>query len=238
MGKNDLTILGFILYSLLPGGPLLSRILDLDGSVDHAWLLFPLFMMFPFSIIPMFFTYFKWIKNGPGGSPYDWFMLIPMILKFALTSILPNYIESEMTLNILTEVLIIISIAFVKIIRTYEECTKLKKDNSITFNKIRTAINNSIYLGAITNIFYIMYKMLVFIPGIGQILMIINFLFGSYIDAAIWQIGFVLTYIIINMFDQGNINRFCDMSSYTRLDGFRIFFSLVLYLVSYISSYV
>ena len=75
----------FIL-TIIPLGQLYARIFYLKGSLDSKWALFPLFMIPPLQFIPIMMMKLKLIKKGKGGQPYDYFMLIPIILKFVLTS--------------------------------------------------------------------------------------------------------------------------------------------------------
>ena len=69
--KLELSIFKILLYIFIPFGPLYARIVDLNGSLDHAWTMFPVFNVFPLSIIPVLMIAFGAIKNGNGSKPYD-----------------------------------------------------------------------------------------------------------------------------------------------------------------------
>ena len=61
--SEKISLIKAILIAVIPLGQLWARIFWLDGSLDKAWLLFPLFLIFPFSILPSLTMYFGFVKK-------------------------------------------------------------------------------------------------------------------------------------------------------------------------------
>jgi hypothetical protein len=59
-------------------GQIIGRIIYLNGSLDKPWLL--LFGIPPLTLIPALFMIFGLIKKGKGGKPWDYYILIPIII--------------------------------------------------------------------------------------------------------------------------------------------------------------
>ena len=95
--KLELSIFKILLYIFIPFGPLYARIVDLNGSLDHAWTMFPVFNVFPLSIIPVLMIAFGAIKKGNGSKPYDIFMVIPIIIRIIFILII-NWMMPEYTI--------------------------------------------------------------------------------------------------------------------------------------------
>lgn len=83
------------LIGLIPGAQLYARVEMLDGSLDHPWLLIPIFFIPPFSLIFAIMMKLGYINKGQGGKPYDWFMFIPVAIKFIIALILASLFDKE-----------------------------------------------------------------------------------------------------------------------------------------------
>ena len=73
------------IFSFIPMGQLWARVFLKKGSLDKWWLLLiqqihPLFMLPPFSTIPLILMKYNWIKDGEGGTPIGFELLLPITL--------------------------------------------------------------------------------------------------------------------------------------------------------------
>lgn len=209
---TNISILGLILYSLIPGGQLWCRIFDLDGSLEHAWLLFPLFMIFPFSIIPMLLIYFNIVKKGKGSKPIDFYLIFPIVTKIGLSIMLPRMIENTSMVYWLTQLGTLGMITLVKIIRSYGSCSEEKKETSLTLGKITQAMSDSIFESGLAGLFYSVISLVKIVPPIGLIIMLIDTLFGDTVNLVFWCVGYMFYYVINNMFNQYDMTSFCNPS--------------------------
>jgi hypothetical protein len=81
------------IYSLIPFGHYIYRLMYLKGSADHLWTFFPYGMVFPLSLVPMFMIYFGAIKQGKVENIFEVFnytMLIPIIWRIIGQHVLMN----------------------------------------------------------------------------------------------------------------------------------------------------
>jgi hypothetical protein len=245
---NDRISLFYALMTMLPFGQLWARIFWLDGSLDKLWLLFPVpFFAPPFSIIPALAMYFGFIKKGQGGPTYDKFMLIPIIFKFILASLVPmfltyinkteyeyddedeydEYDEDEEEGPSETKIFLYIFIFQIfigmipNLIRTYKLCPNLK------FSSFTKAFIDSTMSNGIGEILPFVLKWIPFtgIPLriISSVLSVIGLFIGLDLDEqflnVLWAICFSLGYIIINMLNGTNINKYCNIDLLGRDSG-------------------
>ena len=93
---SSISIGNTFIYSLIPFGHYIYRIMSLKGSTDHMWTFFPLFNIFPFSLIPMFMIYFDAIKKGKIENIFEVFnyaMVIPIMWRILGQVLMNNYFE-------------------------------------------------------------------------------------------------------------------------------------------------
>ena len=240
--KMELSILKIILYIFIPFGPLYARIVDLNGTLDHPWTMFPVFNVFPFSIIPVLMIAFGAIKKGNGSKPYDIFMIIPIVCRIIFILIINWMMPDYTTLKSLIVLFIsIISIMIPNIIRRYENCKdRPDKDNnsySILNGKqwYRTFVDSYFELG-FSEIFIIMINFVPFV-GIGfKILSMLPFV-GGFLDNILWLFGFISGYVIINMYNQANMDDMCYPEVFnTSNEIARLIMGFVFFVLSYIVS--
>jgi hypothetical protein len=211
MANLSITLLGVLFMIFVPLGQLWARILWLDGSLDKSWMLLPFFWIPPLSAVPAFAAYFNYIKPGSGGEPpYDWYMLIPIIAKLLLgffaSSLIENYGVSALLLQLgLT--------SLPHILRTLRGC----KEKSFAFTGIhflKAFIDGSIENG----IADILSTVLQFVPFFGLFLSILKMIpvLGNITNEFIWILGYVASYVIINMVNQSvNFNKqICNLKSF------------------------
>lgn len=215
MANLPITWLGVLFMILVPLSQLWARIFWLDGSLDHAWMLLPFFMFPPLSAVPAFAAYWGYIRPGSGGEPpYDWYMLIPMIAKLLIGFFAAGLIENYgMSVSFFLLLLRLVLTALPHIFRTLRGC----KEKSFAFTGIhflKAFIDGSIENG----IADILPTILQFIPFVGSFLSILEIIpvIGEMTNELIWIIGYVVTYVILNMVNQASSfkNQICNLKSF------------------------
>jgi hypothetical protein len=203
---NKISWLQVLLYSFIPFGQLIVRIFYLNGSLDKLWLMFPMLLFFPFSLIPMLLIKFGFVQDGKGSDPIDKIMLLPLIARIVALFVLNKIGINTPIMFILINLLINLSTIFIaNISRRYYNCEK----EGITTDSIGKAIIDSTIAYAISELSPIIISHLPFIGIVYKVLEaftsnknIINGIFSN--------MGFAISYILINMFNQDNINQFCS----------------------------
>ena len=246
---------------MIPFGQLWARVFWLDGSLDKAWLLFPLpFFAPPFSIIPALAIYFGYINKGQGGPTYDKFMLIPIIFKFILASLVPiflksfynnseyydededEYYENEEEGPSETKIFLYIFIFQIfigmipNLIRTSKLCPNLK------FSSFIKAFFDSAMSNGIGEILPFVLKWIPFtgfpLKIISGVLTVIGLIIGIDLDEqfsnVLWSICFSLGYIMVNMFNGTNLNKYCNIDFLGKDSGDMYGLVIVLFITLFI----
>ena len=155
-------------------------------------------MIPPLQFILIMMMKLKLIKKGKGGQPYDYFMLIPIILKFAVGFILSG-IESP-SYQILDVIIETISIMVPFLIRATSNCGQL------TFESLFNSFANTTTLQVVIILFNIVIK---FIPIVGIFFRITKKIpvVGKILP---WIICYSAGYIILNMINGNDLKKYCD----------------------------
>ena len=203
---NRLSWMQVLIMGLIPLGQLWARIFTFKGSLDKWWLMFPLLLFPPFSFIPLIMMKFGMISDGKGSNPVDKIMLLPIIAKFIIPFILPFVVddeEHEFLFSLVSFVLQLLTIMIANLTRRYTNC------DNITVDSIgKSGIDSVIAYGmADITVFAIG-----FLPFIGIAISVLEMIpiIGDFVDDIIWSLGFAATYIIINMFNQDNMQKYCS----------------------------
>ena len=197
LDTKDVIILG-----LLPLGQLWARIFKYNGSLDHKWAMLPFFMIPPLQFIPIFMMKFGMFKKGKGGKPYDWAMLIPIIARV----LIPMFAERfDFPIWIIVDIVLsLLAIAIPYFIRTSKLCKEFNKDNlmnTITQTVItQGAVNLFTFLVGFVPIVGLMFTLIEMIPYVGPVLP--------------WSIGYITTYIVINMINGDQQKLLCTKNRY------------------------
>jgi hypothetical protein len=179
-------------------------------------MLLPFFWIPPLSAIPAFGAYWGYIKPGSGGEPpYDWYMLIPIVAKLVLGFFASSLIEDYGI--IVSFLLLLLQLGLTSlphVFRTLRGC----KEKSFTFtamNFLKAFIDGSIENG-IADIFP---TVLQFIPFVGTFLGILEMIpiIGDMSNELIWIIGYVASYVILNMVNQASSfnKQICNLKSFS-----------------------
>jgi hypothetical protein len=210
-GPTKLTFLQVLILGLVPLGQLWARIFYFNGSLDKWWLMFPIFLIPPFSFIPLLLMKFGFVADGKGSNPLDYWMILPIIAKFIIPFIMPYIIDedSEMLTSIVSLVLQLLTIMSVNLIRRYNNCVPPYAPNKITGDSIgKAAIDSTIAFG----IGEISAFVIPWLPFVGIVITVLELIpvLGEFVDTILWTLGFVASYVLINMFNQDDMNKFCS----------------------------
>jgi len=198
-----------IIYGLIPMGQLYVRIVKFNGSLDKKWLLFPLFTFPPFQFISTLMMKFGKLKKGKGGKPYDWFMLLPIIIKIILSYVLESF---DLTLYLIIDICVsILAILIPSYLRIPSLCKEYNKNNIIN------TIVQGITIEATSNIFSLAIG---FIPIIGILISSLELIpvIGSSIP---WILSYSTLYLVMNMINTD------DSKSYCLTNKYKLFMSII-----------
>ena len=203
---DKISWLQVILFSLLPFGQLLARALYLKGSIDKLWLMLPMLQLPPFSIISMLLIKFGFVQDGKGTDPIDKIMWLPLIARIVTLFVLNSMeIDSPLIFILINLLINLLTNIIANITRRYYNCIA----EGITIDSIGKAIIDSTIAYAISEATPIVIS---FIPYIGAAYQLLGSLTGSenITDGLFSNMGFAVAYILINMFNQDDINDFCS----------------------------
>lgn len=223
----SLEILFLFLYILCPCGQLAARVYSYDGTLEHPWFFFPLFMLFPFQTIPVLLMHFGYIKKGKGGKVIDYYMLIPIITRIIVELAkygIINYMITDpasylpIIIIIFGELIMTISIMIAKYFHTDSSCNTAKIPLKADFFAILcdSLFQNGIPF-IISPMLNIVLRGLQYIPGAALIVMPMQIITSTKIFKKIcWFLGYMFIYVIQNMFDHSDLSSLCNnISSYT-----------------------
>ena len=206
-GPTKLTFIQVLILGLFPLGQLWARIFYFNGSLDKWWLMFPMFLIPPFSFVPLLLMKFGFVADGKGTNPLDYWMLLPIIAKFIIPFIMPFIIDedSETLTTIVTMVLQLLCIMTANLARRHMNCNQ----QGITVDSVGKATIDSTIAFGVGDISSFIIPWLPFVGTVISVLEMIP-LIGDFVDSILWTIGFVGAYVLINMFNQDNLVKFCS----------------------------
>lgn len=221
----------------MPFGQLYARLHDFNGSLDKWYLLFPIFLTPPFSIIPILLMAFGFVAKGKGASPYDHTMWIPIVSRFFIAVLCHYFIKNSILSSVIIILVEIITIMIPNLYRRNKECQLVQSADKQPFTldgkQIFKTIANSIFeLG----FGYFVALLFNFIPFVGIVFKIITVIpvIGKFVNDIIW---FAAGYIIINMIDQQDMKNLCyPPTAGTTIDFFKIMFGIVFMIIGSIFS--
>jgi hypothetical protein len=207
---NKISWLQVFLFSFIPIGQLLVRIFYLNGSLDKLWLMFPILLMPPFSFIPLILIKLGFVQDGKGSDPIDKIMILPLIARIITLIVLNKLDMYSSGMFILINLLInIFTIFIANMTRRYYNCDA----EGVTFDSFGKAIIDSTIAYAASEATPILITK---IPFVGIFISGIKFILGLFtknaniIDGIFSNMGFAISYIFINMFNQDDLNKFCN----------------------------
>jgi hypothetical protein len=225
----------------------------MNGSLDYMWTMIPIFMIFPFSLVPLLLMKFDYIKEGVGASPVDWYMIIPTIVRILLAYIIPFFIKNRTIQTIIFFTISFISIFITNILHRQKTCSLSNKDSSkektldITFENIFKIFINSLYQILYVDFGKIILDMIINFPlikltnpiglAITFVLPIIKntpvykLLFKPLVKNLLWVIIYMMSYIVSNMMNNNtSLEKYC-------MDKISFLFIIIFIIIKIISFY-
>jgi hypothetical protein len=202
--KVKISWVDVFIYSLLPWGQLFARIKFLNGSLDKWYLLF--LQIPPISFIPMIMMKYGVIKAGKTQNPIDYAIILPVIAKLTFPILLPLLIDEEdspFSFQTILTILYIVVLFGVNMYRRHKTC------KSITIKSPGKALIDSIIMDGISRILPFIMD---YLPGIGSILSIFKTMpaVEPVMDNIMSAMSVAAGYILVNIINQGSINKFCS----------------------------
>ena len=195
-----------LIHALIPFGPMKLRVVDLNGSADHMWTLFPIFQIPPFSLIPTMMMKLGNIRRGRlKGKPYDGFVVLAVVLRL-LSNILIDKLD-EPWASIFNVLINLLAVMLPFIIRIYSPLCNLCKSNlDQGFDVIIKILSSSAVMMAVIEALTIG---LSYVPLIGTVPSLIEAIpiIGPLILYAIY---FLPLYIFNNIRRENNLSKFCN----------------------------
>lgn len=192
-----------------PLAQLIIRIFYLNGSVDKIWLM--ILSLFPFSIAPAVMMYLGDVADGQGGTPYDWYISIPVGLSM-IGSFVADKLEDN-GYNILFQMLARMLIPVIGgttafYIRDTQSCNNWQtahpnvpvQQNSMIIKAFSNAIIAQGFAGLLNSIIY-------YIPIIGMVFTVLAYI--PFMEYFILAVIYSIMYILINMFDNQDEVSYC-----------------------------
>ena len=203
--SGQLSTSEFMISLFIPLSQLYFRLVKLDGSLDKPWLLFPLLLIFPCSLLPTLYLNWGYVEKGQGGKPYDNWMYIPIIF-YVLMNMMLNSIRMPGMMELLIKLIgLMLAIMIPFYMREKNNCTEMKFDNIMN-----TVSNSSLVLGVSLMCLPIM-SVVSYLPVIGIPMSLLAMIRMIPIigEASMWGIWYLPTYMITNVFNGQNINEYC-----------------------------
>jgi hypothetical protein len=204
--KVEMSVFEVILYILVPfAGQPIMRIHKFGGSLDKPYLLFPLLLIPPFSILPTLLAYFGFLDKIEGSNPLDVYIIIPTIIKLILIFFA---VELGSSRGKLLHTLIIISaIMFANTLHMYtQEYCKTIPDTIFTGKLGKIAIDSMLEYGLAV----LIVLSLQFFPVIGKILTALKEqegLLSNVVESLAFGLSVAFAYLIVNMVDVNYVEK-------------------------------
>ena len=203
---GQLSILDYIIYSLMPFGQLLARINNYNGSLDAWWLLLiPIFYIPVLGIIPLLLMTFLKISDGNvRTSVIDKYLFLPIMFKFyspyifSLIGMDPHTYQYAFVTFIIQVILGMLS----NISRRSSMCP-----GDLTVNALGKTFMDAAIANNIGELFVYIFTKL---PGLNS--MNDNSNISINLISIYWSIGYAFTYIINNMYNEYNAKNYCGLS--------------------------
>ena len=223
---GDLTILDYILYTLLPFGQIFARILNYNGSLDMWWmLLIPFFHMPIIGIIPLLLMKMLNLKDGNiKNSVFDKFLLLPIIIKWYSPFIIPLLLDirhNSLEYIITTFVIQVLIGTMANISRRNIMCS-----GDLTVNALGKAFMDATVSHNMGELFVFIFTQLSFFDTLCD-----NENGKTIINSIFWSIGFGITYLINNMYNEYDPARYCSVQFFGQGQDMFLFMGSILILI-------
>ena len=199
----NMSLIDMGFYTLMPFGQLFMRINKFGGSLDKPYLLFPLFLFPPFSLLPVLVGKFGFLKKTNGTNILDGYILIPIIFRFVLIFVMAHL--GEFGGPMFQALLVFASLVATNIFRLINDITCASDKDGLTMGKIFKQIGDSMIEYSLGMLIIFLFT---FVPFVGTILDLLSMLelpfigkFVNILDGILWSVGLIGGYIFVHMFD-------------------------------------
>jgi len=228
----DMSLLEMGIYTIVPFGQLIMRVQKYGSSLDKPYLLFPLFLIPPFSIIPVLFAKFGLLHKSNIKNIIDIYILIPIIFRFILIVIFGLGLFRSFSSPLLQAILVLISLISINLYRTSldDNCVKNEApiENKIIKQVADSMAQYSIGLLTISLVYFIpFFNILLSLTGAIPFPIIGNL--GTIMNATFWSIGLAGGYVIVHMYDAYINNK--DETCSTKIDSLRTIISVIAFAI-------
>lgn len=206
--KGQFTRAELISSVLIPFSQLYFRVTKLNGSLDKPWLLFPLFLVLPFSLLPTLMMHFGYVSKGNGNNVHDNWMYIPVVF-YVLYNFFLNYLQSDFDILFRLGGLFV-SILIPYFIREYDNCKKLG------LTQFANVFSNALLVLGISYMLLPLFELLGYLPMIGIIFSLLVQLRNIPMigEVLLWSIGYIPTYVTVNMINYaGGLEKYCGRNN-------------------------
>lgn len=202
--------------SILPFGQVFARIFFLDGSLDKWWLLIPIFLIPPFSLVAFFLILFGFVDKGKGGKPYDLYIALPMVFAvlFKIFSFIKVDFFHTKIFKSIEYILILGTLMFALLYKRHKSIQKINKEPEkcdSTFNpKILTnEFVNSVVLFGISVVLLLFIKFIAMglLLKTGKIKAVSKV--NNIIDLIFFPIALWCVYVFNNMIKGSDYDKLC-----------------------------
>jgi hypothetical protein len=145
---------------------------------------------------------FGMLKKGKGGKPYDWFMLLPLIVKIVLGYVLERF---DLPMYLMIDISVsIIATLIPSYLRTHSLCKEYNTNNMVN------TLVQGLTIEAFANIFSLVIG---WVPLIGMVFTLFEYIpiIG---ESIAWIIAYSTGYLIVNMFNADDSKSFCLTNKY------------------------
>jgi hypothetical protein len=203
-GDNvDLNLIEMAFYGLVPFGQVFMRINKYGGSLDKPYLLFPLLLIPPFSIIPVLIAKFGFLKKVNGTNIFDGYILIPIIFRFVLIFIMAHL--GEFGGPIFQALLVFATLVATNIFRLINDVTCASNKEGLTIDKIFKQVGDSMIEYSLGIVIILLFTFLPFVKVILELISMFPLPFvgkvANILDSILWSVGLIGGYILVHMFD-------------------------------------
>jgi hypothetical protein len=228
----DMNLLDMGLYTLIPFGQIFMRINKYGGSLDKPYLLFPLFLIPPFSIIPVLIGKFGFLKKVNGTNIFDAYIFIPIIFRFVLIFIMAHL--GEFGGPMFQALLVFATLVATNIFRLMNDITCTSNKEGLTMGKIFKQIADSMIEYSLGIVIIFLFTFLPFVKTVLELISMFPLPFigrvANILDGILWSVGLIGGYILVHMFDANFLSNSDSCAGKTGI--LRLIISIIAFAVS------
>ncbi len=228
----DMNLIEMGFYGLVPFGQIFMRINKFGGSLDKPYLLFPLLLIPPFSIIPVLIAKFGFLKKVNGTNIFDGYILIPIIFRFILIFIMAHL--GEFGGPMFQALLVFASLVATNIFRLINDISCASNKEGLTMGKIFKQVGDSMIEYSLGMVLVFLFT---FVPFVGTIIDLLSMLevpfigkIANIMDGILWSVGLIGGYIFVHMFDANFVSNTDACSGKTSM--LRLIISVIAFAVT------